>query len=215
MRSEVAFVGARGVDSYPFSRGGTATQAKRLKASGIDFLVGYLGGSNMNAQRLDHVLSAGLAFMPVTLAGEYFDGAGDEIADLRGLRIPTGATVWLDLEGDKSYRWPPSDLIRLVNAWAGAIKAAGYIAGLYVGSPQPLTGLELARLAVTRYWKAPSLVLDRTGRDWSEPSGIGWCMLQAWPSKDWPSPADPDRVWVDVNLVQEDRRGRLPTWVVR
>ena len=211
MNVEKAFVGARGVDSVGFSKAGTAAQARRLRETGIDCLVGYLG--SMNRARLDYVLDAGLAYMPVTYAGEYFDGPADELAHLKALAIPIGTTVWLDLEGEKSHKWPPADLILKINTWARAIQAAGYIAGLYVGSPQPLTGDELARLAVTRYWKAPSRVLDRHGKAWDGPSGIGFCMWQMWPQRFWPNDTDPNRVHVDVNIIGQDFRERVPTWV--
>ena len=208
---EKAFVGARGVDSLPFSQSGTAAQARRLKETGIDFLVGYLG--SINRTRLDYVLDAGLAFMPVTFAGEYFDGPADELAHLKALGIPAGATVWLDLEGEKSFKHPVPDLTKKINDWARTIQKAGYIAGLYVGSPQPFTADELARLAVTRYWKAPSKVIDRNGKSWDEPTGLGWCSLQAWPQRFWPNDTDPHRVWVDVDFIFHDRRERVPTWV--
>ena len=210
MNVEKAFVGARGVDSLPFSQSGTAAQARRLKETGIDFLVGYLG--SMNKTRLDHVLDAGLAFMPVTFAGEYFDGPADELAHLRALALPVGTTVWLDLEGEKSYKWPVHDLIAKINDWARALQRVGYIAGLYIGSPQPLTGDELARLAVTRYWKAASRVLDRHGKAWDEPPGIGFCALQT-TERFWPNDTDANRVWVDMDFIYHDRRERLPTWV--
>ncbi len=95
MRSERAFVGARGVDSYPFSAGGSAQQALALKKSGIDFFVGYPGV--MTKPRLNAVLDAGLAFMPVTLAAKY-DGAA-AVAQCKVLGLPSGVTGWLDLEG--------------------------------------------------------------------------------------------------------------------
>ncbi|HWO25565.1 MAG TPA: hypothetical protein VNO30_42790 [Kofleriaceae bacterium] len=208
MKTEKAFVGARGVDSLPYSIGGTAEQARKLAERGVDFFAGYLG--SMNVARLKFILDAGLAFMPITRAEEYFDGGADEVDRLRALELPKGCTVWLDLEGEKSYRFDPIELQGLINTWAKTISAAEYIPGLYVGAPQPLTGPELARLAVVRYWKAPSLVLDRNGKDWSEPSGIGWCMYQMWPSLCF---RDTD-ICVDVNIIGEDRRGRVPSWVV-
>lgn len=209
MKVSEAFIGARGVDSLPFSQSGTQDQAHALKRAGVDFVVGYLG--SINPARLAYVLDAGLAFMPVTFAGEYFDGARDEISHLKALRIPPGVTVWLDLEGRKSYDWPASDLISLIDTWANTIKLEGYIPGLYVGSPQPLTGPELAKLAVTRYWKAPSLVLDRNGKDWSEPPGCGWCMQQMWPQGFFRGTG----VFVDVNIIGQDRKGRVPTWMIQ
>lgn len=211
MRVEDVFVGARLVDSLPFSKGGTARQAKRLKETGVEGLIGYLG--SMNPTRLAYVLDAGLGFIPVTFAGEYFDGAQDELAQLRALGIPPGATVVHDLEGDKSYNWPVADLIAKLSSSCKAMQNAGYIVMLYVGSPQPLTGPELARLPHTRYWCAPSRVVDRNGIAWDEPPGLGFCLRQMWPSIWWPHANDPDRVWVDANIVGEDRRGRVPTWV--
>jgi len=196
------------VDSYPFSLGGTQEQANSLKDHGVDGLIGYL--SAMNVDRLRYVLNAELAFMPVTLAGAYFNGAEDELSQLHSLGIPQGATVWLDLEGKKTYQWPVNDLLLKVNAWAHALIDDGYIPGLYVGSPQPFTGPELTALAVQRYWCAPSLILDRNGKDWSEPTGVGFCMRQFWPQCTFPG----TNVFVDVNMVGEDRRGRVPTWVV-
>ncbi len=208
MKTEQAFVGARVVDSLPFSQGGNAAQALLLKDRGVDGVVGYLG--SMNAWRLGHIIDSGLAFMPVTFAGEFFDGPADELAHLQALGLPKGCTVWLDLEGHKSFNWPPQDLVRLIDEWASKVAAAGYMPGLYVGSPQPLTGPELAKLAVVRYWKAPSLVLDRHGKDWSEPPGCGWCMQQVWPQGMFRDTG----VFVDVNIIGQDRRGRVPAWVV-
>ncbi len=204
---EKAEVGARGVDSYPYSLGGSFAQAQALKASGIDFFVGYLG--SLDAARLGHILDAGLAFMPVTLAGEYFDGPADELAHLKHLNIPPGVTVWLDLEGPKSFKHPPQDLINLTDKWATAIAAAGYMPGLYIGSPQPLTGDELAKLKVVRYWKAPSRIFDRNGKAWDGPSSIGHCMFQMWPQGNWRDTG----VFVDVNIVGQDFRERVPTWL--
>lgn len=208
MRVEKAFVGARGVDSVQFSMGGSATQAEALKRKGIDFFVGYLGA--MNAARLAAVLAAGLAFMPVTYAGEYEDGAEDEIAQLKALGVPQGTTVWLDLEGQKAFDTPSAQLIAKINAWADKIIAAGYLPGLYIGSPQPLTGDELAKLKVVRYWKAPSRVFDHDGKAWDGPSAIGFCMWQMWPSVMWFD----TNIFLDVDFIGQDFKGRVPTWVV-
>ena len=208
MRVEHAFIGARGVDSYPFSLGGTADQARALASRGVDFFVGYLGA--MNGVRLGFILDAGLAFMPVTLAGEVFDGAMDELAQLRALQIPQGCTVWLDLEGKKTLTHPFDDLTRLVNDWAEKIQQAGYIAGLYIAPPQPFSGPELAHLKVTRYWNSAGRVQDRHGKIWDEPEGIGFCMRQGWPQglfRDTGVFVDPDMIWAD-------RKGRVPSWVV-
>lgn len=221
MKIETAFVGARLVDSYPYSLGGNEKQARALKERGVDGIIGYLGC--MNAARLGYVLDAGLAFMPVTLAGEVFDGAADELAQLRALGIPEGATVWLDVEGPKMYgvEWSllpvakrdqiAAKLIVDINAWAKTIAGAGYIAGLYIAPPQPLSGPELAKLAVTRYWNSAGRVWDRNGKVWDEPEGVGFCMRQGYPQGNF----EGTDVFVDPDMVWQDRKGRLPTWVVR
>lgn len=206
MRTEAAEVGARGVDSLPFSQGGTSTQAHALKVCGCDFVVGYLGA--MTAERLEWVFDAGLAFMPVTFAGEYFDGAVDELAQLKALSIPAGCTVWLDLEGQKAFATPAPELAQKINTWADAVKAGGFQPGLYVGSPQPFTSEELYALHVVRYWNALSRESDRNGR-LAEPK-CGWCMWQMHPSIMWRESG----VWVDVNMIGKDFHNRLPNWVV-
>lgn len=200
-----ATVGARGVDSLPFSQGGTPEQACALRSSGIDFFVGYLGV--VTKERLASILSAGLAFMAVTLAGR-FDGTA-AAQQCRALGLPPGTTVWLDLEGDNAYRTPPQELIAKINAWADAVSLAGYQPGLYVGSPQPLTADELYRLRVVRYWKAPSRVLDRNGQAWDGPA-CGFCCWQLWPQGYWRDTG----VFVDVDFIGQDFRGRVPTWAI-
>lgn len=211
MRVEQAFPGARGVDSFPFSLGGTEDQANALGCSGIEFFVGYLG--SINPQRLEWILAAGLAFMPVSKAGEYKDGAADEIAQLAALGIPKGCTVWLDVEGKEAWDTNPQALIALIEKWAKAIVAAGYIAGIYVGAPQPLTGEQLYRLGgITRYWLGIGRCVDRQGDD-AYPR-CGWCMRQDWHNQGngmiWKNTG----VLVDTNAIQADHFGRLPTWVV-
>lgn len=203
MKTERAFVGARGVDSLPFSQGGTTAQAEALAASGIEFFVGYLGV--INGARLKRLLDAGVAFMPVTLASAY-NGA-TSVAQCKALGLPSGTTVWLDLEGKAAYDTPAPALIAKINAWADAVKAAGYEPGLYVGSPQPLTSEELYALRVVRYWNALSRESDRNGK-LAEPR-CGWCMWQMNDSVIWKGTG----VFVDVNMIGKDFQGRLPTWV--
>lgn len=204
MKTETAYVGARGVDSYPFSAGGTATQAQALKASGIDFVVGYLGV--MSASRVRAITDAGMAFMPVTVANTY-DG-GHSVAHCKSLSLPLGCTVWLDLEGQTAFDTPPEMLWKKINSWASSVKSAGYMPGLYVGSPQPLTSEQLYSLGVVRYWNALSREVDRN-RNLAEPK-CGWCMWQMYPSVKWRDTG----VLVDVNMIGQDFQGRLPSWVV-
>ena len=205
MKAQPIPIGARVCDSLPFSQAGTAQQAIDLRAAGADALAGYLGV--INATRVGYLHAAGLAYVPVTLAGEYNDGPNDEIAQLKALGVPPQATVFLDLEGLSAFKANPAELIVKINTWANAITAAGYIPGLYVGVPQPLTSDELWGLRVSRYWRGQGSVRDRNN-NLAEPAGCGWCMTQMYPSR------HRGGVWVDDNMVGQDYRARVPTWVV-
>lgn len=205
MRVATAHVGACIVDSLPFSQTGTFVEAQNLVRLGADGLAGYLGV--INKQRLNNLLAAGLAFIPVTLAGAYNDGANDELAQLKALGIPKGATVYVDMEGLIAFKTEPQRIIYAMDSWANAIKTAGYIPGLYVGSPQPLTSEELWKLKVERYWKGQGSCRDRNG-DLAEPRGCGWGMTQMWPS------VTAGGVLVDWNMVGADYLSRMPSWVV-
>ncbi len=191
------------VDSLPFSQNGTPTQATALAQSGVECLVGYLGA--MTSARLAIVLASGMAFMPVSFGGEYEDGPLDEIAQLLSLGIPPGTSVWLDLEGLKAYHTDPIKLIAMIDAWADSIAEKGWMPCLYVGAPQPLTSGELHALHVVRYWKGQGRCVDRKGA-LAEPTN-GWCMTQMYPS------VTRGGVFVDGNMVGQDHKGRVPSWV--
>ena len=216
MKVEVVPVGSRLVDSYPFSIGGTKTQAEALKRTAVDGLIGYLG--HMTPQRLAYVLDAGLGFVPVTKAGEYEDGPQDEVGQLQALGLPKGTHVFLDLEGLKAFHTDPLILKAKINAWGDGIMKAEFLPCLYVGAPQPLTGPELYSLKVYRYWLGIGRCRDRLNDD-AYPD-CGWCIRQDWHGN--PEPGRPggmywrdSGVFVDTNSVQRDHRGRLPSWVVR
>src|SRR5678815_2084683 len=101
----------------------------------------------------------------------------------QALGLPLGTTLFLDLEGPKAYATPPAELVAKINRWALDVHTNGYVPGIYVASPQPLTTDELTNLHVVRYWRAPSRIVDRHGA-LAEPKP-GWCMYQMWPSKTW------------------------------
>lgn len=204
MIASPARVGACVVDSLPFSQGGTAAQAQALKASGVDAVALYLGVAT--AARVALAIDAGLAVIPVTLAGEYNDGGADEVAELATLGIPMGATVFLDLEGLTAFHSDPVALASKINVWADAVAAAGYVPGLYVGVPQPFTSAELYALRVQRYWRGQGSVRDRSNA-LAEPAGCGWCMTQMFPS------VVRGGVLVDCNMIGQDYKGRVPAWV--
>lgn len=178
----------------------THASACALKREGMTFAVRYLG--SLTKDELTAILAAGMAVMPVTFAKAY--SGMSAIGHLRDLGIPEGATVWLDLEGEDSE---PAALSQKINAWAGQIIAGGYEPGLYVGAGCVLTSEELYRLRVVRYWDSVSRELDRNGK--ATAPKCDFCMTQLRPFN-----TTVGGVIVDVDVVQRDSLGRLPSWVV-
>lgn len=189
--------GSRGTDSVQDIR---PDQAKALRASGFDFAVRYL--HNTTRDEVEGIISAGLGFMPVTYAGA-FNGA-DAVAHCAAIGLPTGVTVWLDLEGQNVFHLDPQIVIDSVNAWARPVRAANFQPGLYVGVPQPLTSEELYALAVVRYWRGQGSIRDRHNA-LAEPK-CGWCVYQTYPSQ------MRCGVYVDVDITQQDYEKRAPMY---
>ena len=143
---------------------------------------------------LDDLLSIGMQVTLVTFALE-FDPA-HTLARLKALGIPAGVTVWIDVEGSGL---DADTIITKTNAWARALVAAGYETGIYVGAGCPLSSAQLSALVVTRYWHSVSRVLE---------SSRGFCMRQVRPDD-----VIIAGVKVDVDVVEPDYRGDLPTFV--
>jgi GH25 family lysozyme M1 (1,4-beta-N-acetylmuramidase) len=141
--------------------------------------------------------------MPVTYADK-FDGP-TTVSQLETLGLPQGCTVWLDVEG-LSVDLSAQQVINQINAWADEVSAAGYQPGIYVGSNALLTSLELYQLHVVRYWHSMSAIVDRNGQ-LAQP-GCGWCQFQLFDTTIIAG------VSVDVNFIQKDWQGRVPSWVV-
>lgn len=200
MRAVAAVPGATGVDCVTVL---DAAHAVALREAGVYFAGRYLG--HTTAAELTCILNAGLqctfvagySRMPGWVPTQE-EGAADgafAVAKAQDLALPPVTTIWLDLE-----TWIGGDPVAWVNAAAGAIQAASFEAGLYVGyNDAPLSPLALYHLAVTRYWKSCSRV--------PTPATRGFCMIQS----------DPNvlvaGVQVDRNVVQADALGCVPTFV--
>jgi hypothetical protein len=204
---ESAFVGAKGFDCVTQI---TADTAKRMvESEGMDFAVRYLG--SLPPEETQVILDAGLAIMPVTyglkhghvpsaaFGSDYGAQSAKRAADAG---LVSGVTIWLDLE---DCAGTPDDIIAFVNAWSTEVINAGCVPGLYVGFGTMLTSQELYALKSARYWHSLSRVTDRNGL-LAEPT-CGWCMHQLYPT------TSAGEIPVDVNFIQQDYRGRLPTWV--
>lgn len=199
-----AFVGARFVDSYPFSLAGTASQAQALRRAEVDGLAGYLGV--ITRARVEAVIAAGLGFFGVTLANR-LDGT-QAVAQARTLGLPPETSLALDIEG-KAIFDQGGALFAPVKRWREIVQAANYKTLLYAGSPQPLTSTELEQAGFDGYWNALSRESDRFGQ-LAEPAR-GWCAWQMIPQLTWKDTG----VFVDVNIVGQDFRGVQPlTWAM-
>ena len=199
-----AFVRALGVDTIATI---TAADAAAFKAAGFSFVVRYLGA--VTVSEVDTILAAGLAFMPVGYSRKVgwlpTSALGDQdgalaVARAKLLGLPSSVTVWCDLEGMSGTA---ANTIAYAEAWGERIEAAGYAAGVYVGASIPLNSTQLYALNnITAYWHSCSEVPDV--------SECGYTMIQLTP---------PDLVVcgveVDVDVIQEDRMGRLPIWTVQ
>lgn len=113
--------------------------------------------------------SRGAGWVPSASLGAN-DGARD-VAQAKALGLPQGALIWFDLEGCRGG----SSLTKAhLEAWASAITAAGFAAGLYVGyAPGGLDEAALYGLRkITRYWQSCSRV--------PEPATRGFCQRQCY-----------------------------------
>jgi hypothetical protein len=183
-----------------------STSAARMKGVGFDFAVRYLGG--VSVSEMGDILGAGLGLELVTYSrapgwtpsaalGSQ-DGAQD-VAQLHALGVGAGMVVWIDLEGSGGDM---SATTEWINARSQALVAAGYIAGVYVGSGCVLDGAQLYALPhVSRYWRAFNEGIP-------VPS-CGFCQMQLYP---------PDQtvegIEIDHDATQQDYSGRVPTMLV-
>jgi hypothetical protein len=194
-------VGSKGFDTVTVL---TAGSAAALKAAGANFVVRYLGG--ITPSELSEIVSTGLGcqlvtysrapgWLPTAAMGTS-DGTND-VAQLQALGVPGGALLWIDLEGSGG---DAADTAAWVTARAAEIVAAGYIAGLYVGSGCVLNGTQLYDLVdITRYWRAFNSGLP-------EPLPCGYCQFQLYP------PNQPVAgVEIDYDYSAFDYEGRAPT----
>src|SRR5258708_773363 len=120
-----------------------------MKADGVDGVWGDLGV--INAERVGHILDAGMGFLACTLAAHYDPTAA--VQQLQVLGVTPHVSCALDLEGLAAFNSDPVAMAGIVNRWGDTVDGAGWQPVLYVGSPQPFTSAELWQLHVKRYWR--------------------------------------------------------------
>jgi len=120
------------------------------------------------------------------------------VRQLRAIGVPAGKTVWFDLESVDASA-DHNRLVTHINTWDEVVSDSGYQTGAYVGAGCLLLPKALYYdLAVTRYWSAYNLDLDRY------PAVRGVCMHQ--------HSAQPSRPWADINTVNFDAFNCLPSF---
>ncbi len=215
MKTEQARPGTWGVDSLPFSEGGTAAQAQALANEGCSFVYGYLGV--ITRERVKFVLDTGMAYMSVTLAGHY-DGP-TAVSQSKALGASSQLSTCLDIEGLKAFNTDPILLATTINAWADAVDGADLHSCGYFGSPQPFNSTQMWKLHLKGYWRGQGRIVDHQNA-LAEPWNCGWSAIQVYPSVHRGCrtfhPHDPDNhvgcLLVDVDFITRDYLGRVPNW---
>src|SRR6266704_2047751 len=165
--------GVRGIDTAETV---SASAAAALRKQGFRFCVRYVRrdlphASALSVNEAKSLLNAGLGIMAVQYvesdsswkpsAAKGSRNGGVAASEAEKLGLPWGVTIWCDLEGVE-VGTPSQTTIDYCNRWHGAVSAAGYVPGLYVGYRAGLTPLQLYRsLRFTHYWGAYNLNVDQ------------------------------------------------------
>lgn len=189
----------------------SAALAQQFFSRGYKFCVRYLAHAqdslNLSAQEAADILNSGLALMPVQhvrTAGWLPDqdlgqqDGQEAILITQTIGFPTGVNVWCDLE-EVSTGAKAQDVTDYCTAWHGAVRAAGYSPGLYVGAGTLLTGQQLFDLPFQHYWRSSSSVPDIPNR--------GYQLVQFSP------PIQVNGISVDLDVALPDSRGDAATWL--
>jgi hypothetical protein len=124
----------------------------------------------------------------------------EAVENLLDLGVPQGAQAWLDVEGEMAGT--PSEEVAYCEQWAAAVRAAGYLAGRYVGAGSKLDGRAMYALkGITAYWDSLSDVRRQN------PLPRGYCMEQV-------RVVRVGGVDFDLNVVGTDRKGGAPLWMM-
>ena len=182
----------------------TAAQAAALYADGARWIGRYLG--SLQEPELTGILAAGLKLLVIAgyarvgdwSASTGLSDASEAIARAHALGLPSGITIFLDLESS-SGAMTPDAAIAYATAHAHAVQSTGDIAGLYAGAGCPLDGAQLYSLPHTAYAQACSDGYTVK---------CGWQWIQAHPGD-----LSLAGIQVDLGMLVEDYMGRLP-WLV-
>ncbi len=201
----------------------TAARARDFKNAGYDFCIRYVPRTAALAASTDTnltntegiaILGAGLALMVVqhtrednwqptaglgTADGSYAVTYASQVAGL-----PAGLNIWCDLEV-VAPGTAAADVTAYCQAWYTAVKAGGYVPGLYVGYGIKLNAGQLYALSFEHYWSAYNVQVGVATR--------GYQVIQTDALKLSSVTPDPDNKTFDPNTIKTDRLGGTPFWL--
>jgi hypothetical protein len=206
---EAAFPSAQGFDSNTII---DAATARRFFNEGYQFCLRYVSrmeesANDLTAHEAIDILNSGLALMPVqhvrnpgwspseALGREDGENA---VSNARGIGFPEGVNIWCDLEGVNNTA-EETDVIAYCHAWYGAVFAAGYIPGIYVGANTLLSAEQLYALPFQHYWKSQSNVPEIPIR--------GYQLVQLFPG------ITVNGINIDRDVTQNDNEGGQAQWL--
>lgn len=208
-------MGRNNLKGFDTAQALSTASAAALFAAGYRFALRYVprtipGHSyDLSAAEKAIIHHAGLALMivqhvekdeapgwePTVDKGAAYGYAAGEAA--RAVGYAPGATLWLDLEGVNA-RVDTATVIAYANNWHGAVKAAGFSPGVYVGFSSRISAQDLyRRLRFDRYWSAYNLNADE------HPAVRDVCMKQS-------KQVTVGGVTLDPDEMVMDRLGGLP-----
>jgi Domain of unknown function (DUF1906) len=174
------------------------------------FAIRYL--ENLTPEECDWWLSRGmgLAVVGESRANGWTPSAGAgsadgmrEVARARALNLPSGSQLWCDLE-EPINTHTPMMLSDYGHAQCDVITRSGFVPSAYIGSGLNASPNELLALPYLGYWHSLSEVQNVI---------IGFEMVQLYPTMTLLLSTG-ERA-VDLDIVQQDKRGRQPTMIVR
>lgn len=189
----------------------SAAVAQQFFSQGYKFCLRYVSRAqaslNLSAQEATDILNSGLALMlvqhvrppgwsPNATLGQQ-DGQ-EASANAGAIGFPGGVCLWCDLE-EVNPAAKPQDVTSYCRAWYKAVRAAGFVPGLYVGAGTLLTGQQLFNLPFQHYWRSSSGVPDIPNR--------GYQLIQLSPT------IQLNGISIDLDVALPDNRGDSARWM--
>ena len=85
------------------------------------------------------------------------------VAMAQVVKYPKGAEIFLNVE-DTYGNTTATKLLTWINGWAAKVRAAGYVAGLYIGVPQALSTAQVNSISGVVFWRSASSSAPQAAR---------------------------------------------------